>query len=241
MNDPIKLYRLYCTLPGGYTICHSGTGQIPNRDETGIIVQIIRSGIWRGVAKLIIPSMEWLEADGFSNAEMAELKRFVRDNAEIIVERAKSVVDEIEDAKAELVAEELLRDLGATPIYDAKICWVGCDLNGDRLFDSYDYIDYEDFCILDRDEKTQELRNLAAALFFRRHGEAVFSAANGRNVPMWWSTVEVREDETTLYSETLHGEDLLNHIRAISLALCEEMLEESCPDENYQKSIIRIT
>lgn len=56
------------------------------RDDNTVLVVIERPRDWGfDTAKCLLPSFTWFEADGFDESSLAELDRFVKNNAPLIM------------------------------------------------------------------------------------------------------------------------------------------------------------
>ena len=80
----------YATLSDGTHIAYSDL-----QDDGTLRIAVERSRDWGfESARCVMPAYRWTEIDGFSDAEIAELDEFLRNNAPLIFELAEAPYDE---------------------------------------------------------------------------------------------------------------------------------------------------
>ena len=80
----------YATLSDGTHIAYSDL-----QDDGTLRIAAERSRDWGfDSARCVMPAYRWTEIDGFSDAEIAELDEFLRNNAPLIFELAEAPDDE---------------------------------------------------------------------------------------------------------------------------------------------------
>lgn len=80
----------YVEFPDGTCIAYSN---LQDDGTIKIAVERPRDGGFDG-AHCLMPAYRWTNVDGFSDAELADLKEFLRDNAPLIFELAQAPYDE---------------------------------------------------------------------------------------------------------------------------------------------------